>query len=339
MPRGSVLRFDEREEISRRLAVGESGRMIAVALGRHHSVVNREICRVGGRDVYRAVAADQRAQACRARRKPLRIESNPMLLAEVNAGLTQKWSPRQVSSRLKLDHPDDDTMRVSHEQLYHALYVQARGQLRVELKGQLRRGGTHRVSIAERRRVAEKKQQVIASMVMITERPAEAEDRAVPGHWEGDLVMGAGNRSAIITLVERTSRFCVLRRLAYDHTAARVAGQLSMAMSVLPDLLKQSLTWDQGREMAAHAKFTAHTGIPVFFCDPHSPWQRGCNENTNGLIREYFPKGIELQDYSQDYLNAVARELNGRPRMTLDWRTPAEKLDEILGQTGGALTT
>jgi IS30 family transposase len=338
MSRGVELSFAEREEISRLIVAGRSGREIAGLLGRHQSVVNREIRRGGGGEDYRAVASDRRAQCGRRRPKLRRVEADPRLLGQVNDGLRQKWSPSQISARLKRDFPDDDTMRVSHEQLYEALYVQARGQLKVELVGQLRRGGARRVSVDERRRVGEKKQQVIPSMVMITERPAEAADRAVPGHWEGDLIMGAANRSAIITLVERTSRFTVLCRLAYDHTATRVALQLSHAMDGLPERLKRSLTWDQGREMASHAKFTARTGIPVFFCDPHSPWQRPSNENMNGLIREYFPKGIELQDYSQNYLDAVARELNGRPRKVLDWQTPAEKLDEILGKAGGALT-
>lgn len=339
MCRGQVLSFVEREEISRRLAVGETGRAIARGLGRHHSVVNREIARGGGRRGYRAVESDKRALIGRRRPRSLRVESDSRLLAWVNKGLARKWSPRQISRRLLVEFPGDDTMRVSHEQLYQALYVQARGRLKVVLAGELRRGGTVRVGRAERRRIAEKKKQVIPSMVLITERPAEAADRAVPGHWEGDLVMGAGNRSAIITLVERSSRYVILRRLPHDHTAVRVAGQLSLAMKDLPVLLKQSLTWDQGREMAAHVSFTSGTGIPVFFCDPHSPWQRPSNENMNGLVREYFPKGIELQDYSQPYLDAVARELNDRPRQVLDWLKPAEKLDAILTEAGGALTT
>lgn len=339
MCRGVVLSFGEREEISRRLAVRASGREIGVVLGRHHSVINREIARGGGRGAYRAVVADRGAQVARRRPRLRRVEADPLLLERVNDGLRQKWSPRQISERLRVAFPGVDTMRVSHEQLYQALYIQARGQLRVELTGQLRRGGTRRLGRAERRRITESKQQVIPAMVMITQRPPEAEDRAVPGHWEGDLVMGSANRSAIITLVERTSRFVILRRLNYDHTASRVALQLSAAMGTLPVVLKRSLTWDQGREMAAHSVFTIRTGIPVFFCDPHSPWQRGSNENTNGLLREYFPKGIDLQDYSQDYLDAVAHELNGRPRMTLNWRNPAEKLDEILATAGGALTT
>lgn len=265
------------------------------------------------------------------------MERDPVLRAEVNKGLALKWSPQQISTRLRKDFPGDEAMRVSHEAIYQALFVQAKGQLKAQLVGRLRTGKVRRVSRTERRAVTANKQ-AIPGMVMITERPPEVADRAVPGHWEGDLIMGKGNSSAIATLVERTSRFVILQRLPYDHTAERTAYALTVAMSRLPALLKRSLTWDQGREMAQHAKFTTITGIPVFFCDPRSPWQRGTNENTNGLLREYFPKGIDLADYNQDYLDAVAFELNGRPRQTLDWLKPTEKLNAILTEAPDAST-
>jgi IS30 family transposase len=265
------LSLADREEISRGVSAGRSGRDIAEAIGRHYSVVNREIARHGGRRGYRAVAADRQAAVSRCRPKLRKVEADPVLAGEVNAGLAQQWSPRQISRRLVVDHPDRPELRVSHEALYQALYCQARGQLRVELTGCLRRGGTRRVSRVERRAVATAKSQVIANMVLITDRPAEAQDRAVPGHWEGDLIMGAANRSAIITLVERTTRYVILQRVPYDQRAERVALLLSQAMGRLPSLLRRSLTWDQGREMADHARFSVATGIPVFFCDPHSP--------------------------------------------------------------------
>ncbi len=274
----------------------------------------------------------------RARRAKLRkVETCPALLELVNAGLGQGWSPRQIAGRLVKDHPERPQWQVSHEAIYQALYCQARGQLRVELKGVLRRGGTARVSRAQRAAISAGREAIL-DKVMISERPAEAEDRAVPGHWEGDLVMGAGNRSAVITLVERTSRYVILQRLPYDHSAPRVAFFLSQAMSRLPALLRRSLTWDQGREMARHATFTINTGIPVFFADPHSPWQRGSNENINGLLRQYLPKGTDLSTHTQTDLDNIAYLLNGRPRETLDFDTPAEKLDTILTQAGEALT-
>lgn len=337
MARGTVLSIEEREEISRGLVEGESGRLIARRLGRHFSVVNREIVRHGGRFAYRAAKAEQDAIASMRRPKERKVESDPLLLAEVNKGLAFKWSPQQISARLRDEFPDDEAMRVSHESIYQALFVQAKGQLKARLAGRLRTGKIRRVSRVERRAITENKQ-AIPGMVMITERPPEVADRAVPGHWEGDLLMGKANSSAIATLVERTSRFVILQRLPYDHTAERTAYALTSAMNRLPALLKRSLTWDQGREMAQHAKFTTITGIPVFFCDPHSPWQRGTNENTNGLLREYFPKGIDLSGYNQDYLDAVAFELNGRPRQTLGWLKPSEKLNAILLDASDAST-
>jgi IS30 family transposase len=329
--------LEEREEISRGIAAGDSGRQIARRLGRHYSVVNREISRNRGRCSYRASDAHQNAKTSAQRPKKRKLEHEPVLLAEVNKGLQQKWSPRQIVSRLREDFPDNEAMRVSHEAIYQALFVQAKGQLKARLIGRLRTGKVRRVSHDERRAVTAKSQ-AIPNMVMITERPPEVEDRAVPGHWEGDLIMGKGNSSAIATLVERASRYVILQRLPYDHSAERTAYALTTAMSRLPALLKRSLTWDQGREMAQHAKFTTLTGIPVFFCDPHSPWQRGTNENTNGLLREYFPKGTDLSTYDQNYLDAVAFELNGRPRQTLNWMKPSEKLNAILLKADDALT-
>ena len=311
--------------------------MISRRLGRHYSVVNREIGRNGGRHAYRAGDAQHKAIVSARRPKTRRLERDALLRAEVNRGLARKWSPQQISNKLRVDFPDQEAVRVSHEAIYQALCVQAKGQLKARLVGHLRTGKVRRVSQAERRAGTENKQ-AIPGMVMITKRPPEVADRAVPGHWEGDLIMGKGNASAIATLVERTSRFMILHRLPHDHSAERVAYALTAAMSRLPALLKRSLTWDQGREMAQHAKFTTITGIPVFFCDPHSPWQRGTNENTNGLLREYFPKGTDLSGYNQDYLDAVAFELNGRPRQTLGWCNPSEKLNAILLEAGDALT-
>jgi len=263
------------------------------------------------------------------------LETNKRLHDVVADGLERKWSPRQISERLREDFPEDDTMRVSHETVYQTLYLQARGELRTQLKLALRRGRTRRVS-RSRTAVARGK---IKDMVNISERPPEAEDRSVPGFWEGDLIIGKGNKSQIATLVERTTRFVMLVRIPYDRNAERVAGLLARKMETLPDFLRKSVTWDQGKEMAEHAKFTVKTGIDVYFCDPHSPWQRGSNENTNGLLRQYFPKGTDLSIYSQTELDAVADELNGRPRETLGWRKPVEALNKLLAEAGGALTT
>jgi IS30 family transposase len=263
------------------------------------------------------------------------LETNRRLHDVVNEGLAKKWSPRQVSRRLREDFPEDDTMRVSHETVYQTLYLQARGELRTQLKLALRQGRTRRVP-RSRAAVARGK---ITGMVNISERPPEVEDRAVPGAWEGDLILGKGNRSQIATLVERKTRFVMLVRIPYDRNAERVAGLLARKMETLPEFLRSSITWDQGKELAAHAKFTIKTGIPVYFCDPHSPWQRGSNENTNGLLRQYFPKGTDLSVYSQAELDAVADELNDRPRETLGWKKPTEVLNKLLVEAAGAPTT
>jgi IS30 family transposase len=323
------------EIVSRELAKGESYRAIGRLLGRDHSVISREVARNGGREKYRAVRAQRRADSCRSRPKSRVLETNFRLHDAVNEGLAQKWSPRQISRRLRLDFPDDDTMRVSHETVYQTLYLQARGELRTQLKIALRKGRARRVP-RSRATVA---RGTIRGMVNISERPAEAADRAVPGFWEGDLILGKGNRSQIATLVERTTRFVMLVRIPYDRNAERVAGLLGRKMEKLPEFLRKSVTWDQGKEMAEHAKFTIKTGIDVYFCDPHSPWQRGSNENTNGLLRQYFPKGTDLSTYSQTELDAVADELNNRPRQTLDWLKPTEVLNKLLLEANGAPTS
>jgi IS30 family transposase len=332
---GTEILAEEREVISRELAGGRSYRSIGRLLNRDHTVVSREVARNGGRSAYRAIPAQRQADENRARPKQRLLEENRVLHDAVNSGLEQKWSPKQISKRLRQDFPDDDTMRVSHETIYQCLYLQARGELRTQLKLALRQGRTRRVN-RSRTTVATGK---IIDMVNVSERPVKADDRAVPGFWEGDLIIGKGGKSQIATLVERTSRYVMLIRIPYDRTAQRVATLLARKMETLPDFLRNSVTWDQGKEMAAHASFTMKTGIDVYFCDPHSPWQRGTNENTNGLLRQYFPKGTDLSGYTQVELDAVADELNNRPRQTLDWLKPTEVLNKFLVEAGGASTT
>ena len=324
--RGQALTAEDREEISRGVSERLSGSAIARLLGKHRSVVNREIQRCGGRENYRALAAQERAEEQARRPKPHKLAVSERLHDAVAEGLKQKWSPQQVSSRLKIDHPDDPEMRVSSETIYQTLYLQARGELTTQLTIILRSGRAVRRPRGSTRPAKAR----ITDMVNISERPPEVADRAVPGHWEGDLIVGTGGKSQVATLVDRTSRFVMLVRIPYDRTADRVAIQLSQKVKDLPAAIARSLTWDQGTEMAAHATFTLATSIPVYFCDPHSPWQRGSNENTNGLLRQYFPKGTDLSGFSQADLDRVADELNGRPRKTLAWKTPAEALDMIL---------
>jgi len=323
-----ALTIEEREIISRELSRNQSARFVGTLLGRHHSAVSREINRNGGREEYRAVDAQRRCEENRARPKERKLEASVRLHDAVNDGLAQWWSPKQVSRRLREDHPSDESMRVSHETVYECLYLQARGELRTQLKLALRKGRTRRVN-RSRPAVA---RGTIPDMVNISERPKEADDRAVPGFWEGDLIIGRGGRSQIATLVERRTRFVMLVRIPYDRTAERVALLLAAKMATLPEFLRNSVTWDQGKEMARHADFTIRTGIPVYFCDPHSPWQRGSNENTNGLLRQYFPKGTDLSLHSQDELDNVAAELDGRPRETLNWRKPVEELNDLIAQ-------
>jgi IS30 family transposase len=246
-------------------------------------------------------------------------------LAEVKKGLEQDWSPVQISARLKLEFPDDPEMRISHETIYQSLYVQSRGELRRQLTRHLRTGRTTR---REQGRLERRGR--IPDMVNISERPAEAQDRAVPGHWEGDLLMGKGNRSAVATLVERHTRYVLLAHLGNDRSTEHVIAALKERIQTLPKHLVRSLTWDQGRELAGHKQFSINTGVEVYFCDPRSPWQRGSNENTNGLLRQYLPKSSDLATRSQVELDQIAAQLNGRPRQTLGWLTPAEKMSELL---------
>ena len=319
------LSFAERERISRGIAAGEKNVEIARALGRHRSTVGREIRAGGGRDRYRALAAERAAQ-CRAQRpKPRKLSSCPQLLVAVQAGLERRWSPQQIAARLRVDYPDDEQMRISHETIYRSLFVQSRGELRRQLTANLRSGRSTRRS----RGRADHRGRIVG-MVAIAERPPEVDDRAVPGHWEGDLLMGTAGKSAIATLVERQTRYVLLARLGGDRTTDHVIEALKTRIQDLPGHLMRSLTWDQGRELAAHQAFTIDTGVQVYFCDPHSPWQRGSNENTNGLLRQYLPRKLDLAEFGQIDLDQIAAELNGRPRKTLDWRTPAEKINELL---------
>jgi IS30 family transposase len=326
------LTLTDREEISRGLGAGRSLAAIGRDLGRPTSTVSREVARNGGRDGYRAWAAD-RATFERARRPKDRVfEHNVGLRAFVENGLELRWSPRQISARLIIEFPDDEEMRVSHETIYQALFVQGRGGLRRELTASLRSGRAHR---RPHRRGAgsDGKKTSIRDMVMISDRPPDAEDRAVPGNWEGDLIIGKEQKSAIGTLVERSTRLVLLVALTEGRTAPAVARALERQIMTLPEQLRRSLTWDQGSEMAEHRAFTIATGIPVYFCDPHSPWQRGTNENTNGLLRQYFPKGTDLAGYTQDDLDEVAAQLNGRPRQTLGFMTPSETFEQLVATT------
>ncbi len=328
-PRGwprSPLRLSpaEREEISRGMASGESLRSVARRIGRAPSTVSREVRANGGRARYRAHRAELRRDRAARRPRASRLALNPALRAEVEAMLERRWSPQQIAATLARMHPDDPEMRVSHETVYRSLYVQGRGGLRRELAACLRTGR------ARRRPRGRPGGGEIPGMVLIGERPAEVGDRAVPGHWEGDLLMGAGNRTAIATLVERRTRFAMLVSLPGGHTAPEVRDRLAERVLALPAELRRSLTWDRGREMSGHARFTVETGVQVYFCDPRSPWQRGTNENTNGLLRQYFPRGTDFRRYAQSDLDAVAAELNGRPRQTLGWVKPCEALDELL---------
>jgi IS30 family transposase len=318
----------EREEISRGLVAGLSVRAIAVGLGRSPSTVSREVARNGGRRAYRACRADRTAlrRACRPR--PSKLVSCSRLRSVVEAKLELRWSPEQISGWLVREFPDDPEMRVSHETIYLSLFVQSRGALRKELARYLRTQRSRRRPAAYPKHVRNGQGQ-IRNLVHISERPAEAEDRAVPGHWEGDLIYGQGI-GTVATLVERHSRFVMLVGLPTSHTADVVADALAAKIAELPVQLRRSLTWDQGKEMAAHSKFTVASGVPVFFCDPRSPWQRGTNENTNGLLRQYLPRKSRFAERTQSELDAIAAELNGRPRKTLDFRTPAQALETVL---------
>ena len=328
-PARSPLRLSlaEREEISRGIAAGESLRFIAGRLRRSPSTVTREVTRNGGRRRYRANAADRAAVASMARPKIAKLAGCPRLREVVEAKLELRWSPEQIAGWLSVEFPDDPEMHVSHETIYLSLFVQSRGALRKELTRYLRMRHSARRPGGKPVRNG---QSHIPAMVNIRERPADAEDRAVPGHWEGDLIYGRGP-GVVATLVERHSRFVMLVGLPVNHSADVVAAALAAKITELPGQLRRSLTWDQGREMAQHRAFSMASGMPVFFCDPRSPWQRGTNENTNGLLRQYFPKrGYDLRQLTQADLDAVADELNGRPRQTLGWRSPSQALDHAL---------
>jgi IS30 family transposase len=376
---GRYLSFDEREEIAILKSTGCGVREIARQLRRAPSTISRELRRNAatraGLSGYRAIAAQWHADRRAERPKVAKLAANEVLRTYVQDRLSgliirpdgtevpgptvrfigrrhgrrqdrrwaKSWSPEQISNRLRVDFPDDETMRISHEAIYQALFIQGRGALRRELVACLRTGRALRVP---RARTKGRGKKFVTAEVMISERPAEVEDRAVPGHWEGDLIIGL-NRSAIGTLVERTTRFTMLLHLPpmdghgeqprikngpplAGHGAEAVRDAIAATIGTLPDQLRHSLTWDQGAEMAQHAQLRIDTGLAIYFCDPHSPWQRGTNENTNGLLRQYFPKGTDLSKHSPDELTAVAAALNGRPRKTLGWKTPAEALDELL---------
>lgn len=386
---GRYLTFAEREQIALWRAQGLGVREIARRLGRAASTISRELRRNaatrGGNLDYRAVTAQWHAERAARRPKAAKLATNPELRSYVQARLAgaviapggaaatgptvpwkgrrhgrrqhrrwgMAWSPQQIAGRLRLDYPDDTTMRISHEAIYQALYVQGRGGLKRELTQCLRTGRALRVP---RARARGRGKSFVTPEILISERPAEVEDRAVPGHWEGDLILGLGS-SAIGTLVERTTRFTLLLHLPpmeghgmglrekngpalAGHGAEAVRDAIASTITTLPEQLRRSLTWDQGAEMAQHARLRVDTGLQVYFCDPHSPWQRGTNENTNGLLRQYFPKGTDLSVHSADELAAVAAALNSRPRKTLGWRTPAEALDaSLMAAQAGVATT
>jgi IS30 family transposase len=315
----------EREEIRAGIAAGDSFRAIARRLGRAPSTVSREVGGVCGRVGYRATRADDRACVAALRPKAAKLVCDPRLRRVVVGMLERRFSPQQISATLRREYPDDEEMRIAPETIYQSLYVQSRGRLRKDLTAYLRSGRERR-----KPRRGPTGQGRIPGMVSISERPAEIEDRAVPGHWEGDLIVGKAGRSFIGTLVERHTRYVMLAYLGNDCTTETVTAKIAEQIIRLPEHLRQSLTWDQGREMARHLQFTVQTGVKVYFCDPHSPWQRGSNENTNGLLRQYLPKGTDLAVHEQAELDRIAAELNGRPRQTLGWMNPAEKMAELL---------
>jgi len=325
-----ALTLAEREEISRAVAAGHSIRSIASLLGRAPSTISREIQRNGGQQCYRASQADEAAWDRALRPKTCKLVKNRSLASVVAGKLQSLWSPEQIAGWLKRTYPDDETHQVSHETIYRSLFIQARGALKKELLQHLRRTRVMRRSRHHTQKTANHGR--ITGAVSISERPATTEDRALPGHWEGDLLFGNRN-SQIATLVERHTRYVMLVKVAGTDTETVINALIKNARK-LPQELYKSLTWDRGKEMAAHKRFTLATDIKVYFCDPHSPWQRGTNENTNGLLRQYFPKGNDLSGYSQAKLNAVARKLNDRPRKTLNYETPAERFSQSVASTG-----
>jgi IS30 family transposase len=329
-PCGTRLSFAEREEIACLRSANWGVRAIARKVGRDPGTISRELARnsTGNRSKYRASPAQAEADNRARRPKPAKLATHLPLRREVQDRLKENHSPEQISNRLREDFPDDAEMRVSHETIYQSLYVQGRGALKRELTRHLRTGRTLR----KPHRVAGERKGRIPGMVNISERPAAVEDRAVLGHWEGDLIVGKGSGSAIGTLVERMTRFTLLLHLPADHGALAVQEAMVAKMAQLPEILRQTLTWDQGNEMANHVQIAAATDLDIYFCDPHSPWQRGSNENTNGLLRQYFPKSTDLSAHGPGYLDFVAAELNNRPRKTLAWKTPAEALDTLLSK-------
>jgi transposase, IS30 family len=324
------LSFAEREEISRGVAAGLSFRAIARGTGRSASTICREVNANGGRAKYRALPADRRAQRRALRPKRAKLAQCRRLRNVVERKLEQRWSPQQISGWLAEQYPSDPEMQVSHETIYQSLFVQSRGALRKELHACLRTGrAMRRAKAYTKGRVG---QGQIRNMVMISERPAEVADRAVPGHWEGDLIFGK-KMTSIGTLVERHSRYVILLKLPNGHGAPAVRQAMTKRILTLPAQLRRSITWDQGKEMAEHVQFTIDTGVQIYFCDPKSPWQRGSNENTNGLLREYLPKSTDLSQCTQRELDAIARSLNTRPRQTLGWMTPSQAFANAVAMT------
>ena len=327
--RAGCLGPAEREQIAIGIDRGESCPQIAARIGFDRRTVWREINRNGGRENYRAHEADQSALERGRRPRPSWTVAKPWLWAEVKRLLGLRWSPEQISAQLAIDHDGDPDWLVSHESIYRALYVQTKGQLRSELTDYLRTGRPNR---RRRDRWTSGELAPIVGIINVADRPAEIEDRAVPGHWEGDLIVGKGSRSFVATLVERTTRMGMLISLE-NKTTAHVTGRLAEHIATLPKQLMRSLTWDRGTEMAAHHRFSVDTEVPVYFCDPHSPWQRGSNENWNGLARQFLPKRTDLTDYTQDDLDEIAHLLNTRPRKTLDWDTPADRFNQLVALT------
>jgi IS30 family transposase len=323
-----LLSLCEREQVADLRRLGYSLRAIGRELGRAASTIKRELDARSRGGEYRPHAAHRAAAAARGRPKAAKLALPGRLREYVSAGLARRWSPEQIRNRLREDFPEEEGMRVSTETIYQALYIQARGGLKREIQAALRTGRTRR---KPHRSPEQRTSRFVDPRVMLSERPPEVEDRAVPGHWEGDLILGAHNQSAMVTLVERSTRYVLLGHLpGGDHTAEIVRDVLVDLIGTLPEHLRGSLTWDQGAEMAAHKSFQIATGVPVYFCDPASPWQRGSNENTNGLLRQYFPKGTDLSLHEPTDLEQVAHQLNGRPRKTLGWKTPAERLLELV---------